>query len=359
VAERDRRAVIAGIGESTFHSGSASEYRCGLEAILAALADAGLGPADVNGVSRLDADRVTEIDLTAGAGVRSLAFYNTVAGGPGGIPALLRMAAMAVEAGLADVVLAYHARGRAERRAAAPSVEDAAELARWHMTSFGTTPEHLAAVAAAMRRHAAANPRALRRQPITAAHYRASPVVAAPLRALDCGAGDAGAGCLVVTARERARDLRGTPVSILGTMQALAPWPEATPGGREAVLARGMRELYAEAGITAADVDVAYLHDGFTPFVLVGLEDCGLCPRGESGAFVAGGGILAPEGALPVNTNGGQLGEACLDGVNDLIEAVRQLRGESTSPVRDARVALVAGPPLGPTGAVVLGGPGG
>jgi acetyl-CoA acetyltransferase len=236
---------------------------------------------------------------------------------------------------------------------------EAALVTRRHMAEYGTTEAQLAAVAVAMRRHAAPNPNALHREPLSLAAHAASPYVAAPLRALDCCQDAVGAGCLVVTTTERARDLRPAPVRVLGSMQALIPaarqqlcdWYHA---GRDATMRAGAARLFGEAGIAPGDVDVAFFHDSFTPMAILGLEDYGFCAPGEGGPFVEAGQIVWPHGTLPVNLNGGQLAEAHLDGVNNLLEAVRQLRGEGRCQVRGAEVALVAGAALEPTGAVLL-----
>jgi acetyl-CoA acetyltransferase len=185
--------------------------------------------------------------------------------------------------------------------------------------------------------------------------------VAEPLRRLDCHEDSIGAGCVVVTTAERARDLRQRPVRVLGSTQAILPsarqqltdWYQFDRGGAMRVAAA---RLFAEAGLTPGDVDVAYFYDGFTPMVILGLEDYGFCGRGEGGPFVAAGSIEWPTGGLPVNTNGGQLAEAHLDGINNVVEAVQQLRGESVCPVEGAEVALVAGAATEPTGAVLLAG---
>jgi acetyl-CoA acetyltransferase len=383
-----RDAVIVGIGQSPFFTGGeVSEYACGAHAILAALADAGLHPGTVDGAVRFDTEAIWEFDLTAGLGVRRLDFYDAVPGGPGGAPALLRMAEMAIAQGRAEVVLAYHARNRVAKTLYGPGMvgdptdvpggvlsggeqyqlpfgvtaraHEAALVTRRHMFEYGTTTAQLAAVALAMRHHAAPNPCALRRERLTAAAHAASPIVAAPLRALDCHEDSVGAGAVVLTTAERARDRRRPPVRVLASMQAVIPaarqqlcdWYRCE---RDATMRRAATRLFGIAGVTPGDVGVACFYDGFTPLVLLGLEDYGFCGPGESGPFVEAGGIAWPDGALPVNTNGGQLAEAHLDGINNLLEAVRQLRGEAVCQVRGAEIALVAGSALEPNGAVLL-----
>jgi acetyl-CoA acetyltransferase len=142
-------------------------------------------------------------------------------------------------------------------------------------------------------------------------------------------------------------------------MQMVTPPPSSDVGAwlaaRNAAMAPAVDGLFARAALGPADVDVAFLYDAFTPLVIIGVEDFGFCRRGEGGAFVASGAVDWPAGRLPVNTNGGQLCEAHLDGINNLVEAVRQLRGDAVSQVKGAEVALVAGSALEPSGAVLLG----
>jgi acetyl-CoA acetyltransferase len=114
-------------------------------------------------------------------------------------------------------------------------------------------------------------------------------------------------------------------------------------------------ELFAEAGLTPADVDVAQIYDAFTGMVIMTFEDYGFCKRGEGGAFVESGRLRWPTGHLPTNTAGGHLSEAYIHGLNLAVEAVRQVRGTSTAQVAGAEVAFVASAAaIAPTSAMVL-----
>jgi acetyl-CoA acetyltransferase len=231
------------------------------------------------------------------------------------------------------------------------------------MALYGTTTEHFGQVAVAMRFHASRNPRALRRQPITLEDHAASPYLADPIRRLDCCQESDGACAYIVTTAERARDLKARPVRVLSAAMGAEPrWPSdpANQNMRTADFATGgqaglARRVFGEAGVTPNDVDVALLFDNFTPQVVMSLEDLGFCGPGEGGPFVLERGITWPDGQLPVNTHGGLHSEAYVH-QNHVLEAVRQLRGTSTSQVADAEVAIVAGTPgRSPTSLALLG----
>ncbi len=215
-----------------------------------------------------------------------------------------------------------------------------------HMHQYGTTREQLAAVAVSARQWAQRNPLAFARDPLTLEDVLASRMVCDPLSVLDCCLVTDGAGALVMTRADRARDLKRSPVYLLGcasaqTHRQISQMPDLTV---TAAAASGPR-AFEMAGLQPHDVDVLQLYDAFTINVLLFLEDLGFCRKGEAGAFVAEGGI-APGGALPVNTNGGGL--SCMHpgmyGIFTLIEAVEQLRGNAGDrQIPNAQVALAHG----------------
>jgi len=229
-----------------------------------------------------------------------------------------------------------------------------------HQALFGTTPAQLAQIAVSTRAWAVRNPRARLQNPITIDDVLASPIEASPLHKLDCCLMTDGAGAVVLTSAERARDLRAAPVYVLGTGSChthsiISQMPDLTV---TAGAVSGPR-AYEMAGLGPADVDVAELYDSFTITVLLALEDLGFCPKGEGGAFV-GDGRLGPGGALPTNTNGGGLAytHPGMYGIFLLVEAVRQLRGEAgPRQVEGAEVAVAhgCGGVLSSTSTVVLG----
>jgi acetyl-CoA acetyltransferase len=217
--------------------------------------------------------------------------------------------------------------------------------ARRHMHHHGTTKEQLGAVAVSARRHAALNPRAQMRKPLTMADYLAARPIADPFGLLDCSVMSDGAGALVLTTVERARDLATTPVRVLGfggkaTHKNVNQMPDL-----DALGLRPAGEMaLGRAGITIADADFCCIHDAFTISTILGVEALGLCADGEGGAYAAAG-RLDLGGPCPVNPHGGLLSHAHIGGMNHLCEAVRQLRhaAEPERQVLDARVGVVSG----------------
>jgi acetyl-CoA C-acetyltransferase len=220
-----------------------------------------------------------------------------------------------------------------------------AMVAQRHMHEYGTTSSQLAEIAVTMRRHAGLNPHAKYREPITVEDVLASRMISTPLHLLDCCVISDGGGALVVTSAERARDLRQPPIHVLGSGEAVRH-PEAGMRDIIDIAARQSgKRAFERAGVRHADVDLCMIYDSFTITVLCTLENLGFCGLGEGGAFVAGGRI-GLGGALPVNLDGGGLSSnhPGMRGIFLVIEAVRQLRGESgPRQVRDATIALCHG----------------
>jgi acetyl-CoA acetyltransferase len=220
-------------------------------------------------------------------------------------------------------------------------------LAQAHMHAYGTTSEQFAAVAVACRKHAALNPAAQMRQPITIEDVLNSKMIAHPLHLLDCSLVSDGGAAVVMTAAERAKDFPKQPVYLLGVGEGHSHEhiSQARSLTTSAAKEAGER-AYAMAGLGPQDVDVAELYDCFTPVVIIELEDLGFCAKGEGGRFVEGGRIELG-GALPVNTHGGLMSH-CHPGhpgsLFSVTEAVRQLRGEcGPRQVAGAEIALVHG----------------
>jgi 17-hydroxy-3-oxo-4-pregnene-20-carboxyl-CoA lyase len=389
VTIRDRAAIV-GIGQTAFgRSLGRSEYDMAIEAILAACADAGVSPREIDATVRYDMDTTDEENLLAALGNPLLRYFVGTAWGGGGAASVLVLAATAIAAGMASTVLVYRSRARGKQsvygagrheggrywerlgtelpglnqwhvpQGLVSAFQEMAMIAMRHRIEYGTTDDHYGAVAVAFRQHAARNPNAVMRTPITLEDHHRSRLVADPLRLLDCCIETDGAVAMIVTSAERARDLRQRPAYILaGAMAAgghhirLSSFYERARS--EDGAPRVARQLWAMAGVQPADVDVAFFYDFFTPLVILGLEDYGFAPRGEGGPFVADGGLAWPDGRLVCNTNGGQLSEAFIHGVNNALEAVRQIRGTSTSQVADCELAFVAGANTDPTGAVLL-----
>ncbi|HVM94889.1 MAG TPA: hypothetical protein VMT89_00815 [Candidatus Acidoferrales bacterium] len=386
---RDRAAII-GIGQTAFSKQSEiTEHRAACEAIRAAIDDAGLTPRDIDGFVRYDIEANTELAVIYSLGIPHLRFFAGVTSGGGAVCGTLVLAAMAVATGQARNVVCFRARNRGKRSVSAPGkfgggrpwerqpqqvadfyqyhtpfglITPAQEMAliyRRHMHEYGTTTEHFGHVAVAQRAHAARNPNAVMRQPITLSDHQSSRWIAEPLRLLDCCLETDGACAVVVTSAERACDARQPPAYILAGAQAEGPihiqmsdyfaHRHEETGGRAVA-----RQLYEMAQVSPQDVDAAMFYDHFSPAVLLSLEDYGFCQVGESGPFVAAGNIQWPSGKLPVNTHGGSLSEAFIHGYNHILEGVRQIRGTSSCQVADAQLVLVTSSNTDPTGAVIL-----
>jgi acetyl-CoA acetyltransferase len=382
-------AAITGIGATEFSKDSGrSELRLAAEAAAAALADAGLGAADVDGLVTFTMDHNAEIAVARELGAGELRFFSQVGYGGGAACATVQQAAMAIAAGAAEVVLCYralnersgHRFGQVSRAAVAAATSagvdnswhypmglgtpaaTVAMIARRYMHDYGATSEDFGRVTVADRRHAAANPRAwFYRRPVTLAEHQASRWIAEPLRLLDCCQESDGAVALVVTSLERARGLPRRPAVIRAAAQGSGPGQFVmTSYYRDELGLPEMgvvaRQLWRQAGIGPQDVRVAVLYDHFTPYVLLQLEELGFCPRGEARHFIADGGIELG-GRLPVNPHGGQLGEAYIHGMNGIAEGVRQVRGTSVNQVSgDGPVLVTAGTGV-PTSALILTSP--
>jgi acetyl-CoA acetyltransferase len=378
------RAAIAGIGQTEFSKESGrTEMRLAVEAASAALADAGLSSADVDGFCTFTMDSNEEIELARNLGCGDLSFYSRIHYGGGAACAVIHQAAMAVATGSAEVVIAYRAlNGRSWRRFGL-SIHDkpTAELihyswytpfglttpASWvamfaqrYMHTYGATSEDLGRVAVAHRAFAATNPDAwFHGKPITLEDHQSSRWIVEPLRLLDCCQESDGGVAVVVTSAERAKDLRQTPAIIRAAAQGSgASQEEMTSYYRDDLthlpeVAVVSRQLWRQSGLTPADIQTAVIYDPFTPFVLLQLEEFGFCGPGESKDFVRDTGI-GPGGRLPINTNGGQLGEGYIHGMNGVAEGVRQIRGTAANQVPDVSNVLVTAGVGVPTSGIVL-----
>jgi len=363
-----RKAAIAGVFEhpSRF-APDKSMFQLQAEAARGALADAGLTIKDVDGLLS------TGIGMSA-MGVIGLADYlnltpnyldSTSIGGSSFV-AHVAHAAAAIAAGLCNVALITYGSTAASSRFAIgtgglggnpdpcdqyeipfgpTTVGSYAMVAQRHMHDYGTTSEQLAEIAVTTRFHASMNPQAKYREPLTIEDVLASRIISSPLHLLDCCIISDGAGAIVVTSAERARDMRKQPVYLLGAGETAR---HTGRGGRdylEMAAAQSGKLAFERAGVSHSDIDLAMIYDSFTITVLLTLENLGFCKRGEGGAFVSGG-RLRFDGELPVNTDGGGLSSnhPGMRGIFLVIEAVRQLRGEGgPRQVKDCKTALVHG----------------
>jgi acetyl-CoA acetyltransferase len=373
-------AAITGIGATPFSKESGqSELQLACYAVLDALGDAGLEPADVDGMVTFTMDSNDEIAIARTIGIPELKFFSRIHHGGGAACATVQQAAMAVTTGIAEVVVCYRAFnersgnrfGRADR--AAP-VRDwyspfglvtpaawVAMFAQRYMHEFGVTSADFGRVSVADRKHAATNPKAwFYEKPITLEDHQKSRWIVEPLRLLDCCQESDGGVAIVVTTTERARDLEGWGVAIEAAAQGASFDQESmTSYYREEI--NGLpemglvgRQLWQQSGLVPSDIQTAVLYDHFTPFVLVQLEELGFCKKGEAKDFVKDGNIELG-GGLPINTHGGQLGEAYIHGMNGIAEAVRQLRGTSVNQVKNVEHVLVTAGTGVPTSGLILG----
>jgi acetyl-CoA acetyltransferase len=214
-----------------------------------------------------------------------------------------------------------------------------------HMHLYGTTRDHFGAIAVAFREHALRNPQAQMKKSLTMAQYHEAAPVVAPFGLLDCSLRSDAAGAVIVTSRERARDLRQPPVSIkgFGSFNNLRGWFADDNMVTTAAKNSGAA-AYRMAGLGPDDVDTAQVYDCFTYMVLTQLEDYGFCKKGEGGPFVTSG-ALRMGGRLPTNTSGGQLSEAHCEGMLQVVEGARQMRHTypAERQVPNAEIALVSG----------------
>ena len=386
--ELARRTAIAGIGATEFSKDSGrSELRLAVEAVKMALDDAGLEPADVDGYATFSLDNNPAIEINRYLGGGDLTFFSRVDYGGGAACATVMQAAMAVASGVARTVVCYRAMNERSQqrfgtgvqgRRATPTTESAhfgwyapsglltpaswvAMNAQRYLHETGATSEDFGRVSVAARRHAATNPAAwFHERPITLQEHQASRWIVEPLRLLDCCQESDGAVAVVVTALERARDLRQQPVVVAGAAQG-ASSEQQMMTGYYADRITGLpemglvaRQLYESAGIGPQDVQTAIIYDHFTPYVLMQLEEFGFCEKGEAKDFVRDG-HLELDGQLPTNTHGGQLGEAYIHGMNGINEAVRQLRGSAVNQLKDVEHVLVTAGTGVPTSGLMLG----
>ena len=390
-ARRQRFAgatAIAGIGATEFSKQSGrSELRLAVEAVASALADAGIEPGEVDGLVTFSSDTNPEIEVARSLGMGELTFFSRIHYGGGAACATIQQAVMAVDAGVADVVVCYRAFNErsgarfgagVQGRAPMPTAEAAqfswyaphglltpaswvAMFAQRYLHATGATTEDFGRVAVADRRHAAVNPAAwFYEKPITLAEHQASRWIVEPLRLLDCCQETDGAQALVVTTLQRARDLRQAPAVVLAAAQGSGDQQDMMTSYYRDDLTRlpemGVvaRQLWESSGLSPHEVQAAILYDHFTPFVLYQLEELGFCERGEAKEFVRDGN-LELGGRLPTNTHGGQLGEAYLHGMNGIAEGVRLVRGTSVNQVPSTEHVVVTAGTGVPTSGLVLG----
>jgi acetyl-CoA acetyltransferase len=342
-ALKDRIAVV-GVGNTAYGSfPETDDYGLGAEAFTRAVADCGIEKDKIDGLLVCRVPYYARMGQILGLDPR----WTITLPGHGRMSAMgIIEAAAALDAGLCDyAALIYTNIGRSRRvnygGDESPGFWDAwgmtspgaahALMFHRHMALYGTTTRQLAEVSVAIRHNAGLNPDAVMRKPITIEDHENARPICEPLRLLDYCLINDGAVCLIMTTRERARDLRKRPVLISG-FGAREAFTESQIANFDLNFwydeAQDMaRQAYGMAGVGPGDVDAFMCYDNFSPTVLFGLEGLGFCGRGESGAFVEGG-TLKVGGKLPTNTDGGHLSNSYMQGWALNVEAVRQVRGE-------------------------------
>lgn len=376
------KTSIVGLGQTEFSRKSGrSELRLATEAILAAMADAGLEVNDIDGLVRYTWDHTTEAAIMNALGLPALKYYGETEFGGVNCCGAVAQASAAIEAGLASCIVFYrtlNARsgvryGRGERIL---SEEDGrlinrqpeppgdvysapfgllvpgqhhALYAQAYKGHYGLTDDGftdmLGSVAVAQRAYANRNPRALLRdKSLSLDDYRAGRIITEPLRIYDYCLETDGAMAMVIVSRDRARAMNVKAVDVLAAGQYVHPGSVPmllyAPQCHSLVPPSVGADLFGKAGLAASDIDVAGIYDATSMMVPLALEDFGFIGRGEAQDFLTGGGN-GPDGALPVNTHGGLLSEGYFHGLNTIAEMVRQLRGESPNQVTDAQTAFV------------------
>ncbi|WP_373188648.1 lipid-transfer protein [Mycobacterium marinum] len=372
-------AAIVGIGQTEFSKESGrSELQLACEAVSAALDDAGVTPGEVDGMVTFTMDASDEIDVARNVGIGDLNFFSRVPHGGGAAAGTVAHAAMAVATGVAEVAVCYRAFNERSGMRFGGSGRTSTETplfmahyapfglltpAAWvalhaqrYMSTYGVTNEDFGRIAVVDRAHAARNPDAwFYQRPITLADHQNSRWIIEPvLRLLDCCQESDGGVALVVTSTERARDLR-QPAAVItaaaqGEMMTSYYREDITGLPEMGVVAK---RLWRDSGLKPADIQTAFIYDHFTPFVFTQLEELGFCGRGEAKEFATVEN-LSLGGLLPINTNGGLLGEAYIHGMNGITEAVRQVRGTSYNQVDHVEHVLVTSGTGVPTSGLIL-----
>jgi acetyl-CoA acetyltransferase len=377
-AERSlrRRVAVVGIGETEYYRYGASpdpEFKLAVRAILAACEDAGLGPRNIDGFASYGDDRSDPSRLAAALGTHRLrAATMQWGGGGGGCCAAVANAAASIVAGLADCVVVFRslAQGQYGRFGQTTGIDTIsgekaylmpygvlappqrfAMRVRRYMHEHGVRQEALRAIALASYHHAQANPRAVMHgKPLDPDKYDTSRWIVEPFHLHDCCMENDGAAALVLVSEERARDYRQKPVYLLGAAVGsgyrTGAVPHNSPLYASASFDTVAPDLYRMAALGPSDVGVVQAYENFTGGVVMALAEHGFFKPKEANDFLTLENLIAPSGRLPLNTSGGNLAECYMHGFELVLEAVRQVRGTSTSQAKRNDVAMVIGGPM-------------
>ena len=378
------KVAVVGVGETTYykHGQSADpEFVLVLKAILAACADAGLDPKDVDGFCSYSNDRNDPPRLANALGIPELRYSNMQwTSGGGGAAAAVQNAAGAIVAGSAEVVVAYRGLaqgqfGRFGRSGGSRPVSgaaaytlpygmmSAAQMYAMRTTRFmhehGVGRDAMRSIAMACYHHAQNNPRAVMHgRTLDEETYDSSRWITEPYRLFDCCLENDGAAALILTRTDRAKDLAKPPALVLAAQQSGGHRSGATAENTTDYVTSSfkpaVKHLYKQAGVTAADVDVVQSYENFTGGVVMSLIEHGLCTYENADEVLTFDNLRADGGTLPLNTSGGNLAECYMHGLGLQVEAVRQIRGESSNQVANAKVALANAGPMVPVASTAI-----
>jgi len=365
------QTAIVGIAQTPYYKRGTSpdsEMKLALRAIVAACEDAGIDPRDVDGFVSYGSENNTAQKLLPGLGTRELRFGALAWTHGGGIPAAVGVAAAAIQAGQADVVAVYRAlaEGSNQRLRVAVTQNDtpaqflvngidmvlqrSAMRTRRMIEVDGVPPETLEALAKVSYHHAQNNPGAVAHgRMLTSEAYHASRMISEPYHLYDCSRENDGAAAIILVSAERARDLKQTPAYVLSVPMGASHDGGSREDNHEPYSSVGMiglaRRMWAESGYGPKDVDVAQIYENFTGMAVQSIIDHGFCTAAEAGDFIRFDNLIAPSGALPINTSGGNLADGFIHGMGMMVEVVRQIRGTSTNQVPGAKLSMMAGGP--------------
>lgn len=378
-----QQACIVGIGQTEFSKASGrSEQQLAMEAILAACQDAGINPADIDGMTTFDLDNTDEVDVMRSLGAKEIKYTTRLPQGGAASVSTIVHAKNAVESGLCEVFVIWRAMNeRSQYRFGQPHHSMSPDAhsstfmewcfpfgaqtpAAWEALScgpylhkYGVTSEDLGRIAVTFRKAAATNPAAwFYGKPITLEDHQTSRWIVEPmLRLLDCCQESDGGVAIIITRADRAKDLKQMPVRILGAEYSMLFNHEIISDFYAGDLIRTENSeivadrLEAAAGIAPKDTDVAMIYDNFTPQILRQLEGFKYCGIGEANDYVKDG-YLELDGKTPLSPNGGLMGEGYIHGMNNITEGVRQMRGTAANQIKDAKTAMLAS---GVAGAII------
>lgn len=379
-------AAIVGIGETDYYKRGESpdaEFKLALKAILTACEDAGISPKEVDGFASFSNDRSDASRLAAALGIHDLRFANMQwGGGGGGGSAAIAHAAAAVATGMAECVVVFRAlaQGQFGRFGQGPVRNvisgDAAHTVPYGLMSpaqmfamkvqrfmhdHGVEQSALRAISLASYHHAQNNPRAVMHgRPLDEEKYDQSRWIVEPFHLFDCCLENDGAAAMVVVPAERAKDFKHTPTFLLsavsGSHHRAGASVHNTPDYATSNFKTCAPRLYDMAEVGPKDVDVLQCYENFTGGVLMSMVEHGFCEPDACNEFFVKDNLIAPDGAIPTNTSGGNLAECYMHGLGLNIEAVRQIRGTSTNQVADVNVSMVvSGPMVTPVSACIFG----